>query len=146
MKQHEIQISGKVTKDGKLAMYMAELNQFTKQWPNARIIATFRVSEPGTSAALKGYYYNYIVPTFKRAIWNAGERKTDEQVERYLREISPIMYEQIPDPKTGIYHTELRKIKDLDNSELIEHIEHLKQIGAEEFSIYIEDPNTYECK
>lgn len=142
MKQHEINIAGKVTKDGRLTMYMGELNQFTKKWPNAMIIATFRVFQPGTSAALKGYYYNYIVPTFKRAIWDAGERKTDEQVERYLREISPIMYEQTADPETGKYVTELREIKDLDNSELIEYIEHLKQIGAEEFSIYIEDPST----
>lgn len=142
MKQHEINIAGKVTKDGRLTMYMGEINQFTKKWPNARIIATFRVFQPGTSAALKGYYYNYIVPTFKRAIWDAGERKTDEQVERYLREISPIMYEQTADPETGKYVTELREIKDLDNSELIEYIEHLKQIGAEEFSIYIEDPST----
>lgn len=142
MKQHEIQIAGKVTKEGRLTMYMGELNQFMKQWPNARIVATFRVSEPGTSAALRGYYFNYVVPTFKRAIWEAGERKTDEQVERYLREISPIMYEQTADLETGKYVTELREIKDLDNSELVEHIEHLKQIGAEELSIYIEDPGS----
>ena len=142
MKQHEIQVAGRITNQGRLSIYMEELNQFTKKWTNSRIIATFRVVEPGTSAALKGYYYNYIVPTFKRAIWDAGERKTDEQVERYLREISPIMYEQTANPETGKYVTELREIKDLDNSELIEHIEHLKQIGAEEFSIYIEDPST----
>lgn len=142
MKQHEIQVSGKITQEGRLAMYMQELNQFTQQWKNARVVATFRVYQPGTSAALKGYYYNYIVPTFKRAIWEAGERKTDEQTEHYLREISPVMYEQTADPETGKYNTVLREIKDLDNSELIEHIEHLKQIGAEEFSIYIDDPKT----
>lgn len=142
MKQHEIQVSGKITQEGRLAMYMQELNQFTQQWKNARVVATFRVYQPGTSAALKGYYYNYIVPTFKRAIWEAGERKTDEQTEHYLREISPVMYEQTEDPETGKYNTVLREIKDLDNSELIEHIEHLKQIGAEEFSIYIDDPKT----
>ena len=32
--------------------------------------------------------------------------------------------------------------KDLDNSELIEHIEIIKQLAAEQFSVYIEDPNT----
>lgn len=142
MKQHEIQVTGRITQEGKLAMYMQELNQFTQQWKNARVVATFRVYQPGTSAALKGYYYNYIVPTFKRAIWDAGERKTDEQTEYYLREISPVMNEQIADPETGKYNTVLREIKDLDNSELIEHIEFLKQIGAEEFSIYIDDPKT----
>lgn len=142
MKQHEIQVSGKVTNDGKLSMYMQELNDFMKKWKNANIVATFRVYEPGTSAALRGYYYNCIVPTFKRALWNSGERKTDEQTEHYLREISPVMCRQTADPDTGKYTTEIRSIKELDNSELIEHIEFLKQLGAEEFSIYIEDPNT----
>ena len=52
------------------------------------------------------------------------------------------MNEQVADPETGKYNTVLREIKDLDNSELIEYIEHLKQIGAEEFSIYIDDPKT----
>lgn len=142
MKQHEIQVVGRVTKEGRLIMYMEELNQFMKKWPKSRIIATFRVSEPGTSSALRGYYYNYVVPTFKRALWDSGERKTDEQTEHYLREISPVMCRQTSDPDTGKYTTEIRSIKELDNSELIEHIEFLKQLGAEEFSIYIEDPNT----
>lgn len=142
MKQHEIEIAGRINKDGQLTMYMPEIREFAKKHPNTRIIATFRVFNPGTSEALKGYYYNYIVPRFKRAIWDAGERKTDEQTEHYLREISPVMYQQQADPETGQYNTILRKINDLDNSELIEHIEHLKQIGAEEFNIYIEDPST----
>lgn len=142
MKQHEIQVSGKVTNDGRLSMYMQELNDFIKKWKNANIVATFRVYVPGTSAALRGYYYNYVVPTFKRALWESGERKTDEQTEHYLREISPVMCRQTAYPDTGKYTTELRSIKELDNSELIEHIEFLKQLGAEEFSIYIEDPNT----
>ena len=40
----------------------------------------------------------------------------------------------------GKYLRILRSVSDLDNSELIEHIETLKQIAAEEFSLYIEDP------
>lgn len=142
MKQHEIQTTGKINNDGRLSMYMQLVNEFTKQWKNVRVIATFRIYEPGTSAALRGYYYNYIVPTFKRAIWDAGERMTDEQTERYLRSLSPVMYRQTVNELTGKYNTVLVDIKDLDNSELIEYIEHLKQIGAEEYSIYIEDPNT----
>ncbi len=143
MKQHEISVAGRINADGRLAMYMQELNEFTRKWKNAKIVATFRICEPGASAALKGYYYNYVVPTFRRALAESGERKTEEQTERYLRELSPIMYIQVADPETGKYITELREIKDLDNSELVEHIETLKQIGAEEFSIYIEDPGNF---
>lgn len=141
MKQHEINIAGKVTKDGRLTMYMGELNQFTKKWPNARIIATFRVFQPGTSAALRGYYYNCVVPTVQRALWETGDRKTNEQTEYWLREMSPIMYRE-SDPEAGRYVTELREIGDLDNSELIEHIDTIKQFCAEELNVYIEDPNT----
>lgn len=141
MKQHEINLYGTITSNGKVAMYMAEFKAFASKWKNTRVIATFRVYQPGTSAALRGYYYNYIVPTFKRALWETGERKTDEQVEQYLRELSPVMHRQEVDEETGKYQTEIRHISDLDNSELIEHIDFLKQFGAEELNIYIDDPN-----
>ena len=142
MKPREINISGMITSNGKLAMYMQELNAFAQQWKNARVIATFRVYQPGTSAALRGYYFNYVVPTMKRALWETGERKTDEQTEVWLREMSPIMYQQEADPETGKYSTVLREIADLDNAELIEHIETIKQLAATEFCTYIDDPNT----
>lgn len=140
MKNKEINISGLIDSQGKLRLYLGELNAFAQQWKNARVVATFRVYHPGTSAALRGYYFNYVVPTMKRALWENGERKTDEQTEVWLREMSPIMYHQEADPETGKYSTVLREIADLDNAELIEHIETLKQIAAEDFSTYIEDP------
>lgn len=123
-------------------MYMGELNAFFKEWKGARIVARFSVASPGSSEALKGYYFNYIVPTFKQAIWDSGERKTEEQTERFLRELSPVMYEQIPDVETGQYETRLREIRELSNAELIEHIDTLKQIAAEEYSVFIDDPRT----
>lgn len=123
-------------------MYMGELNAFFKEWKGARIVARFSVASPGSSEALKGYYFNYVVPTFKQAIWDSGERKTEEQTERFLRELSPVMYEQTPDVKTGQYETRLREIRELSNAELIEHIDTLKQIAAEEYSVFIDDPRT----
>lgn len=122
-------------------MYMGELNEFFKGWKGSRIIARFIVASPGSSEALKGYYFNYVVPTFKHAIWEAGERLTEEQTERRLREFSPIMYEQTPNIDTGKYETRLRTIAELSNAELIEHIEFLKQLASEEYYIYIADPN-----
>ena len=131
-----------ITSDGKLAMYMQELNSFAQQWKNARIVATFKVYQPGSSAALRGYYFNYIVPAIKQALWESGERKTDEQTELWLREMSPIMYQQEADPEIGKYTTTLREIADLDNAELIEHIETIRQMAAEDFNVFIDDPNT----
>ena len=123
-------------------MYMGELNAFFKQWKGARIRARFMVASRGSSEALKGYYFNYVVPTFKQAIWESGERKTEQQTERFLRELSPIMYEEIPDIETGKYNARLREITELSNAELIEHIDTLKQIAAEEYSVFIDDPRT----
>ena len=142
MKQREINISGRITSEGKLAMYMQELNAFAQQWKNTRIVATFKVYQPGSSAALRGYYFNCVVRAMKRALWETGERKTDEQTELWLREMSPIMYQQEADPETGKYTTTLREMADLDNAELIEHIEIVKQFAAENFNTFIDDPNT----
>lgn len=122
-------------------MYMGELNEFFKGWKGSCIIARFIVASPGSSEALKGYYFNYVVPTFKHAIWEAGERLTEEQTERRLREFSPIMYVERVNEETGVYSHDLRTVADLSNAELIEHIETLKQIAAEEYNTFIDDPN-----
>lgn len=141
MKKREITATGTINNNGGLAMYMGELNEFFKGWRGSRVIARFIVASPGSSEALKGYYFNYVVPTFKHAIWEAGERLTEEQTERRLREFSPIMYEQTPNIDTGKYETRLRTIAELSNAELIEHIEFLKQLASEEYYLYIADPN-----
>lgn len=140
MKKREITATGTINNNGGLAMYMGELNEFFKSWKGSRIVARFIVSSPGSSEALKGYYFNYVVPTFKNAIWESGERKTEEQTEKFLRELSPIMYEQTPNIETGKYETRLRSVSELSNAELVEHIEHLKQIAAEEYNTFIDDP------
>lgn len=141
MRKREITATGTINNNGGLAMYMGELNEFFKGWKGSRVIARFIVASPGSSEALKGYYFNYVVPTFKHAIWEAGERLTEEQTERRLREFSPIMYEQTPNIDTGKYETRLRTIAELSNAELIEHIEFLKQLASEEYYLYIADPN-----
>lgn len=141
MKNREITATGTINNNGGLAMYMGELNEFFKGWKGSRIIARFIVASPGSSEALKGYYFNYVVPTFRHAIWETGERLTEEQTERRLREFSPIMYEQTPNIDTGKYETRLRTIAELSNAELIEHIEFLKQLASEEYYLYIADPN-----
>ena len=141
MRKREITATGTINNNGGLAMYMGELNEFFKQHKGSRVIARFIVASPGSSAALKGYYFNYVVPTFKAAIWEAGERLTEEQTEQRLRELSPVMYEQTPNIDTGKYETRLRTIAELSNAELIEHIEFLKQLASEEYYLYIADPN-----
>lgn len=142
MKRREITATGTINQNGGLAMYMGELNAFFALHKGSRVIARFTIASPGSSAALKGYYYHCVVPTFKHAIWETGERLTEEQTEQRLREWSPIMHAEKVDCNTGEYTHELRTVAELSNAELIEHIEYLKQLAAEEYNAYIDDPQT----
>lgn len=142
MKRRKITTTGTIDNNGNLRMYMDELKQFFKMHKGCRVIAKFMVESQGSSEALKGYYYNCVVPSFQEGMWDAGERLTEEDAEIKMRELSPIMLEQEFDEKTGKCTTRLREISELSNAELVEYIDHLKQIAAEEYSIYIEDPQS----
>mgnify|MGYP000066182005 FL=1 len=52
------------------------------------------------------------------------------------------MYVERVNEETGVYSHDLRTVADLSNAELIEHIETLKQIAAEEYNTFIDDPKT----
>ena len=138
MKGHEKTIHGQITKDGKVALYMDELRDFARQWKGAKIIATFKVYQPGTSAAMRGYYYNYIVPAVRQALADIGQRMTQEQTEIYLRRLYPLMYNEQWDDN-GNYTQSLREIKDLDNFEMSCYIDFLKEFADEDLHVYIKD-------
>ena len=142
MKRRKIAVTGTIDNNGNLRMYMDELKQFFKMHKGCRVIAKFMVESQGSSEALKGYYYNCVVPSFQEGMWEAGERLTEEEAEIKMRELSPIMLEQEFNNNTGKCTTRLREISELSNAELVEYIDHLRQIAAEEFSIYIEDPQS----
>ena len=142
MKKRKITVTGTIDNNGNLRMYMDELKQFFKMHKGCRVIAKFMIESQGSSEALKGYYYNCVVPSFQEGMWDAGERLTEEDAEIKMRELSPIMLEQEYNEETGKYTTRLREISELSNAELVEYIDHLKQIAAEEYSIYIEDPQS----
>ena len=142
MKKRKITVTGTIDNNGNLRMYMDELKQFFRMHKGCRVIAKFMVESLGSSEALKGYYYNCVVPSFQEGMWDAGERLTEEDAEIKMRELSPIMLEQEFNEETGKYTTRLREISELSNAELVEYIDHLKQIAAEEYSIYIEDPQS----
>jgi hypothetical protein len=142
MKQHDVVLVGRIDSLGRLKVPMDEMRAFTAMHPDKRVILTMKVYEPGTSAALRGYYYNYIVKAMTDGYWENGERLTYEQTEERLRELSPITHHHAVDEVTGTIKGFLRRISDLDNSELIEHIEIIRQYAAENLCVYIADPKT----
>lgn len=142
MKQREISATGVVNNNGGLSLYMGEVNEFLKLHKGERVTVRFFVAPRSSSEALKGYYFNYVVPTVRRALYETGERLTEEQTEKFLREQSPVMYEQKADIETSKYTTHIKEIAECGNAELIEHIEFIKQFAAEELNTFIENPKT----
>lgn len=142
MKKREIVTTGKIDSTGNLRMYMGELTEFFQKWKNEKVIVKIEVVRKDVSKPLLAYYFKYVIPTFKIGFWNMGERLTDEQTEKKLRELSPVMYVENVDDN-GNYSYELKRVTDISNAEIIEHIEFLKQLAAEEFNIFINDPNTF---
>lgn len=142
MRKNEIAVPGTVTSSGGLKMFMGEVNEFFKQHKGEKIIARFIAIGNEPSHIQRGYYFNYIVPEMKTALWQNGDRKTEEETETFLREISPVCYSVIPNITTGRYEKTLRPFTDLSSAELSEHIEFIKQTAAEEYGVFIDDPNT----
>lgn len=118
---------------------MAELNEFLKQYPGAAIIVNFSVVNDNHSELLKAYYYKYVIPTMRRAIWESGERFNDEQTAEFIKQNSPILAVSRWNSQRG-YSTEYYNPEELDNAQFCEHIEWLKQWAAENYSVIIEDP------
>lgn len=137
---NRVRTTGIIDSIGNLKMYMGEAEVAFQAHKNHRVIATFELIPRGTSDALRGYYFGYVVPSVRKGLWALGERKTQKNTEQYLRLLSPITNKESFDPTTGEYTNTIIGISDLDNAGLIEHIEFIKQFAAEELQVYIEDP------
>lgn len=140
----DFSITGQISNDGNLLISnKATMQDALNHNKGCVIVGNFHIYKKGASEALRGYYLHKVVPDFQQAFLESGERLSQQQTEKRLRELSPICYEETVNEKTGKYSREVRELFDLSNQELCYLIEHLKEIAAEEFSFYIGDPNEY---
>lgn len=144
MKNRKINVFGKINNEGRLMM-QPELTEFIRAWANNRVVATFEILPDNPSEALTGYYYHYVVPTMKAALWQSGDRTNEKECEQWLRNTSPITNNYEWKNDVG-WTRQVKEIAELSSAELVEHIEFIKQMAAEEYSIYIEDPQTFSNK
>lgn len=144
MKTREKSVFAKINDDGKL-MTPPDLREFLTMWKNTRVVVRFEILSEKPSEALKGYYFHYVVPTMKTALWESGERKNEKETELWLREMSPITH-RFDWINSRQYGDVIKEIAELSSAELSEHIEHIRQMAAEEFSVYIEEPQTIIAK
>lgn len=129
----KISESGIITDNGQLRLPMDRLNAFLAANKGKRIVVRFEAAEPGSSELQLAYYFNYIVPTIQTALWETGDRRTEKQVDLWLRQQCASCYNDYG----GLL--EARQISKPDFSDFIEW---LKQFAAENLYVYIEDPRT----
>ena len=129
----KISESGIITDKGQLRLPMDRLNAFFAANKGKRIVVRFEAAESGSSELQLAYYFNYIVPTIQTALWKNGDRRTEKQVDLWLRQQCASCYNEYG----GLL--EARQISKPDFSEFIEW---LKQFAAENLYVYIEDSRT----
>jgi hypothetical protein len=125
--------SGIITDNGQLRLPMDRLNAFLAANKGKRVVVRFEAAEPGSSELQLAYYFNYIVPAIQTALWENGDRRTEKQVDLWLRQQCASCYNDYG----GLL--EARQISKPDFSDFIEW---LKQFAAENLYVYIEDPRT----
>lgn len=127
----KISESGIITDNGQLRLPMDRLNAFFAANKGKRVVVRFEAAAPGSTELQLAYYFNYIVPTIQTALWETGDRRTEKQVDLWLRQQCASCYNDYG----GLL--EARQISKPDFSDFIEW---LKQFAAENLYVYIEDP------
>lgn len=134
MKPTKISESGLIGNDGRLRMPMDRVNAFFEAHKGERVVVRFEAAAPGSTKAQQSYYYQYVLPTIVDALMKQGTRKTEEQTDRWLMEEYP--------GGGSADMVSLVFARQLNQSQMSDFLEWLKQFAAENLYVYIEDPKT----
>lgn len=130
----KISESGIIGQDGKLRMPMDRLNPFFADHKGERVIVIFDIPGKDQSKLQSAYYYNYVLPCVVEALREQGTRKSEDATDRWLME----EYPGGGNPDT----VSLVCARQLDQRQMSDYLEWLKQYAAENLHVYIEDPKT----
>ena len=133
MNMNKISESGIITENGQLRLPMDRINAFFAANKGKRVVVRFEAAEPGSSELQLAYYYNYIVPTIQTALWQNGDRRTEKQVDLWLRQQCASCYND---------YGGLLDARQISKPDFSDFIEWLKQFAAENLYVYIEDSRT----
>lgn len=131
---------GKINNNGVLEISDEELYSFTQLHKGKRVKIVLDIMPQALSPRLVNYYYGYVIPSLTRAFYDKGNRMTESECEEFLRSISPVCL--VESWEEGKHKQIIKAVDGLDNAELMEHIEFLKQYGAENLETFIDDPET----
>lgn len=134
MKTTEIRESGIVDSDGRMRLPMDRLNAFFAAHKGERIVITVQAMQHGTSAAQRGYYYTYVLPTIVDAYRQYGNWLTPDDVDQQLVGLFPVSCSTAEHP--------VNRASDMTMEQMTEFLEWLKEFAAENLYVYVEDPKT----
>lgn len=130
----KISESGIITDNGQLRLPMDRLNAFFAANKGKRVVVRFEAATPGSTALQQAYYYNYVIPCVVEALREQGTRKSEDATDRWLME----EYPGGGNPDT----VSLVCARQLDQRQMSDFLDWLKQFAAENLYVYIEDPKT----
>ena len=130
----KISESGIITDNGQLRLPMDRLNAFFAANKGKRVVVRFEAATPGSTALQQAYYYNYVIPCVVEALREQGTRKSEDATDRWLME----EYPGGGNPDT----VSLVCARQLDQRQMSDFLDWLKQFAAENLYVYIEDPRT----
>lgn len=129
--KNKISESGLIGEDGRLRLPMDRVNAWCAGHKGERVVVRFEAAAPGSSELQLAYYFNYIVPTIQTALWETGDRKTEKQVDLWLRQQCGSCYND---------NGGLLEAREISKSDFSDFLDWLKQFAAENLYVYIEDP------
>lgn len=138
MKADKISESGLIGTDGRLRIPMDRVNAWCAEHKGERVVIRFEAAAPGSSAALLAYYYNYIVPAVVSALYEQGTRRSEKAVDKWLVQEYP---GEKDERQLGV-GTDVTEARELDQRQMLDYLDWLKQYAAENLYVYIEDPRT----
>lgn len=125
----------------KLRFYeLNELKDFISKFQGQRFTYEIKVQGKKKSDQLLGYYWYVVIPKMKKGFFDIGYYYgKKEKVDYECRKLCDLYDEKTKDDLSG-YEKRLKRISELDLSELYEYIFILKIIAAEYLNVYIDDP------
>ena len=134
MKADKISESGIITDNGQLRLPMDRLNAFFAEHKGERVIVVFEAAGNKQSKLQMAYYYNYVLPCVVAGMRKTGVYMSESKADKWLIEQYP--GDLLNDGKRPIFGRELNQ------TQMSDFLEWLKQYAAENLYIYIEDPRT----
>lgn len=123
-----------ITPDGLLRMPMDRLKAFFAEHKGERVVVVFKAAGKEQSKLQTAYYYNYVLPCIVDGMRETGVYISESKADKWLIEQYP--GDLLNDGKQPVFGRELNQ------TQMSDFLDWLKQFAAENLYIYIEDPRT----